>query len=159
MAAALPKRAAPKDPRRFVADPLAAPTKLFADERVNREVVADATGIGSELHPVVYRVVIASATVFLVASWWGFGGGGMDLLFAPATLIFLMMCAIPMIFHLVGSRVDNGQKDLLAFLNDRIETGAGPLSGAQILVQIAIIPVCLAFAAVALAIISRSVGA
>jgi hypothetical protein len=72
-------------------------------------------------------------------------------------LILAVLIVIPTLLHLVGR---GGNKDIPLddFLDGRVETPSGPLSGRQAWFQIAMIPIALAFAAVCFAIENAIVG-
>jgi len=67
--------------------------------------------------------------------------------------IFAVFAALPTLIFLAGrseARADGDRKPqtIDQFVNDRIETGSGPLSGTQAWLQIAVIPASLALAAI-----------
>jgi hypothetical protein len=119
---------------------------------------------GSELHPTVYASLLAGIGIFVMASWLAFGlDGETDYLLMIVGFVFAAFAALPMLISSAGrrtTRADSVRKPVTIdqFVNGRIETGSGLLSGGQAWLQIAIIPLSLALAAILIGLASAFAG-
>jgi hypothetical protein len=115
---------------------------------------------GVELHPKVYASLLISTVVFVIASWLAFcPDGETDYLLLIVGLVFAAFTALPALIFLAGRRAARAggmrrQQTLEQFMETRIETGSGTQTGRQAWLQIAIIPLCLAVAAILIGLAS-----
>jgi hypothetical protein len=115
---------------------------------------------GGELHPKVYGSLLVSTVTFVVASWLAFGRDGeTDYLLLIVGLVFFGFTILPVLIFLSARRAAraggaNTDQSLDQFMDSRVETGSGALTGRQAWLQIAIIPLCLAAAAILIGLAS-----
>jgi hypothetical protein len=113
----------------------------------SRQVTGQATGI----HPVVFEIAIGAVLWFLAVVWIAFAGnGGVNLDLAIVTLF----CAIFVsLFLLVASLTEGDsrwptrQTSFSEFLDSDVAIGGETMRGRDVLIEIALVPVVLAFAA------------
>ena len=116
--------------------------------------------LGGELHPRVYGSLLVSIFIFVMASWLAFGRDGeTDYLLLIVGFIFAVFAALPTLIFLAGrsearAAGERKPKTIDEFVNDRIETASGPLTGRQAWLQIAVIPLSLALAAILIGLAS-----
>jgi hypothetical protein len=105
---------------------------------------------GVEFPVAVYVSVIGAFGWILLASWFAFGSGTeADLSLGIATVLGIVFFALPIIMYEVGAaRFRAEHQRLDDFLGAPVETATGALTGAQAWLQILIIPLTLAFAAI-----------
>jgi hypothetical protein len=106
----------------------------------------------AEFPKAVYLSVVAAFGFILVASWAAFGGGAdADLSLGFATVLAVVFFALPIVMHkTAASRSADKPPALDEFLHSRVDTATGSLCGAEAWLQILIIPLAMAFAAVAI---------
>jgi len=109
---------------------------------------------GLELHPKVYGSVLVSVVIFMISAWVAFGRDGeTDYLLLIVGLVFAIFAALPTLIFLAGRRAARGggerkAQSLKDFMESRVETGSGQLAGRQAWLQVAVIPLSLALAAI-----------
>ncbi len=105
----------------------------------------------TSVHPIVVEIVIAAAVWFIAVTWLDFArGSGVDLDLAIVTLFFVIFFALFLLTATYGRddpRWRLPATSFRAFLRARIGTATGPLRGRDVLLEIALVPVALAFAA------------
>ncbi len=108
------------------------------------------SGFGEELPVAVYRSVLLGFAVMLLIAWMSFGGFvGTDLDLVVVTVLFAVFLLLPVIMHrTAAARAEGQQPDLKRFLASPFETATGPLAAREAWLQIALIPVALAIAAI-----------
>jgi hypothetical protein len=106
--------------------------------------------LGAEFPAAVYLSVIAAFACILVASWLAFGRDPeADLGLAVATVLGIVFFALPIIMcRTAAARFSIQPKQFDSFLSSKVETATGTLTGSQAWLQVLIIPVTLAFAAI-----------
>jgi hypothetical protein len=107
---------------------------------------------GAEFPKVVYRSVVAAFGFILAASWAAFGGGAdADLSLGFATVLTIVFFALPILMRRTAA-TRSGDKPMALddFIHSHVETATGPLTGAEAWLQVLIIPLVLAFAALAI---------
>lgn len=116
-------------------------------DSASRQVTAQATGI----HPVAFAIAIGAVLWFLVVVWTAFGGnGGIDFDLAIVTLfcaIFVSLFLLVASLATGDSRWPTRQTSLRAFLDSDVAIGSGTMRGRDVLIEITLVPVVLAFAA------------
>jgi hypothetical protein len=107
---------------------------------------------GVEFPVVVYLSVVAAFAWILLASWLAFGADTeADLGLAVATLLGIVFFALPIImFRTATRRFGVRRQRLDDFLCSTVDTATGRLTGSQAWLQILVIPLVLAFAAIAI---------
>jgi hypothetical protein len=116
-------------------------------DTASRHVAGQATGI----HPIVFEIAIGAVLWFIVVVWTAFAGnGGIDFYLAIVTLFCAMFVSL---FLLVASlatgdsRWPARQTSFSAFLDSDVAIGGETMRGRDVLIEIALVPVVLAFAA------------
>jgi len=110
----------------------------------------DSSGLGDELPVAVYQSILIGFACMLAAAWVAFGRvGGTDLDLAVVTVLCTVFLLLPVILHRVAAaRTGVKQHDLERFLAQPFETATGPVSAREVWLQVALIPVALAVAAI-----------
>jgi hypothetical protein len=108
------------------------------------------SGFGEELPVAVYRSVFLGFACMLVVAWLAFGGAvGTDLDLGVVTVLCAIFLLLPLLMHHVAAaRAERPQPDLKGFLSSRFETATGSVSAWEAWLQIVLIPIALAIAAV-----------
>ncbi|MGH6826989.1 hypothetical protein, partial [Methyloceanibacter sp.] len=111
----------------------------------------------TSVHPVAIEVALAAALWFIAVTWVSFARGAeVDWDLVVVTLFFIFFFAL---FLFTASR---GLKDprwrqrntsFREFLDSEVETATGPMRGREVLLEIAVMPVALAFAATVIGLI------
>lgn len=103
------------------------------------------------IHPTVFKIAKAAVVWFLAVVWIAFASkGGIDL---DLTIVTLFCVIFVSLFLLVASLAEGDwrwparQTSLRAFLDSDIAIGSGTMRGRDVLIEIAMVPVALAFAA------------
>jgi len=124
----------------------------------SNHVKAQATGI----HPIVFEIAIGAVLWFLAVTWIAFAGkGGIDLDLAVVTLFCTMFVSL---FLLVASLNERDSRwpakhtNLCTFLDSDVQIGSGTMRGRNVLIEIAMIPVTLAFAATLIGLVWMILG-
>jgi hypothetical protein len=106
----------------------------------------------SGMHPVVIEISLAAAIWFLVVTWISFAWGGeIDYLLVIVTLFFGMFFGLfPLTasYTVHDSRWSVRETGFRDFLKSDVGIGSGTMRGRDALIEAALIPVALAFAAV-----------
>jgi hypothetical protein len=107
---------------------------------------------GAEFPAAVHLSVIVAFAWILVASWLTFGAGTeADLGLAIATLLGIVFFALPIILYTTATHRFSAQRQRLdEFLYAPVDTATGKLTGSQAWLQVLVIPLVLAFAALAI---------
>jgi hypothetical protein len=104
---------------------------------------------GEEFPAAVYASAIGAFGLILLASWLAFGTAGTGLELAVASALGLIFFTLPVLMcRLVRPRKPRVGLDF--FLASRVEIATGTLTGFEAWLQVLIIPLALAFAAVAI---------
>jgi hypothetical protein len=107
---------------------------------------------GAEFHKAIYRSVVIAFAWIMMASWLAFGGRtGTNLDLAVASLLFTVILSLPIIICKTAAAHRRKQSmPLQQFLAARVDTATGEVSGAEAWLQVLLIPLALAFAALAI---------
>jgi hypothetical protein len=110
------------------------------------------SGFGEELPVAVYQSILLGFAGMLAVAWLTFGRTtGTDLDLGVVSVLCAVFLLLPLIMHRVAAaRAARDQPDLHRFLAAPFETATGPLSPREAWLQVALIPVALAVAAVAI---------
>jgi hypothetical protein len=105
---------------------------------------------GAEFPKAVYRSVVGAFAAVVVVAWLTFGGGSdADLTLAFASVLTVVLFALPILVRrTAAARSTDKPESLDAFLGSRVDTATGLLAGGEAWLQILIIPLTLAMAAV-----------
>jgi len=110
---------------------------------------AEATEVG--VHPIAVETALAAALWFIAMVWIAFAAGPeIDYLLVIVTLFFMMFFTL---FLLLASdsvkdpRWPSRTMRLREFLRSKVAIGSSTMSGRDVLIETALIPVALAFAA------------
>jgi hypothetical protein len=103
------------------------------------------------VHPVIVKIALGAATWFLAVTWLAFGwGGDTDFLLAIVILFFVIFFTLFLLtasYSVKDPRWPVRETSFREFLGSEIGVGGGTMSGRDVLIETAIIPVTLAFAA------------
>lgn len=134
----------------------------------SKPVVPSSTGLhpkpdelpGGELPRAVYRSVVAAFIWMIAAAWITFGRGReADFALTAASLLILIFLMLPFIIYVTATHhMKAKQETLQHFLRSEVDTATGPLSGREVWVEIAIIPIALALAATLIGIVYAFTG-
>jgi hypothetical protein len=103
------------------------------------------------VHPIVVKIAIAAVLWFLAVTWFAFAGRGgvnwdltvVSLFFAIFFTLFLLLAS----FSVADPRWPTRSASLREFMTSRVGLATGEESGRDVLIEIALVPVALAFAA------------
>ena len=103
------------------------------------------------VHPIVIKIAVGAAVWFVAISWLAFAWGPeIDYLLVIVTLFFatfLTLFLLTASFSLHDSRWPVRRTSFREFLKSNVRIGRGTMSGREVLIEIALIPVVLAFGA------------
>jgi hypothetical protein len=107
---------------------------------------------GAEFPAVVYLSVVAAFGWILLTSWLAFGrDADADLGLAIASVLGIVFFALPIImYRTAAARFATPRKQLEEFLRSQVQTATGTLTGSQVWLQVLMIPLTLALAAIAI---------
>jgi hypothetical protein len=107
---------------------------------------------GVEFPAAVYLSVVVAFAWILLVSWLAFGAGAeADLGLAIATVLGLVFFALPILMYRTGAHRFSAERQRLDdFLGSPVDTATGRLTGRQAWLQVLVIPLTLAFAAIAI---------
>ena len=112
-----------------------------------RQPTAPETGV----HPIVIKIAVVAAVWFLVTSRLAFAWGPeIDYLLVIVTLFFAFFFTLFLLtafFSVHESRWPVRRTSFREFLKSNIRIGSGTMSGREVLIEIALLPVALAFGA------------
>jgi hypothetical protein len=109
------------------------------------------------VHPVAIEIALAAALWFIAVTWVSFARGPeVDWDLVVVTLFFVFFFAL---FLFTASHALNDPRwrqrktSFREFLDSEVGTDTGPMRGREVLIEIAVIPVSLAFAATLIGVI------
>jgi hypothetical protein len=110
---------------------------------------------GVEFPVAVYLSVVAAFAWILLASWLAFGADTeADLGLGIATVLGIVFIALPILMYGTATRRFRVQRQRLDdFLGSPVDTATGRLTGSQAWLQVLVIPLVLAFAAIAFGLV------
>ena len=113
------------------------------------------------VHPAVIKIALSAVAWFLAVAWLDFSGGPeVDLVLAVVTGLFIMFFTL---FLLTASMVINDPRwkqpkaRFSEFLNDEVPIDGGTMRGRDVLIHVALLPVCLAIAATLIGLVWSTV--
>jgi hypothetical protein len=105
----------------------------------------------SGVHPVVFKIAIGAVLWFLIVVWTAFAGkGGIDFYLTIVTLfcaLFVSLFVLVASFTTADSRWPGRPTSFRKFLDSDVGIGSETMHGRDVLIEIALMPVVLAFAA------------
>ena len=126
------------------------PQLLYSEGRQQtsqQQQTARETGV----HPIVIKIAVGAAVWFLVTSWLAFAWGPeIDYLLVIVTLFFAFFFTLFLLtasFSVHDSRWPVRRTSFREFLKSKIRIDRGTMSGREVLIEIALLPVALAFGA------------
>ena len=103
------------------------------------------------VHPIVIKIAVGAAVWFVAISWLAFAWGPeIDYLLVIVTLFFVIFFTLFLLtasFSVHDSRWPVRRTSFREFLKSNVRIGRGTMSGREVLIEIALIPVVLAFGA------------
>jgi hypothetical protein len=103
------------------------------------------------VHPIVVKIAIGAVLWFLAVTWLAFSAkGGVDVDLTVVTLFFAIFFTLFLLlasFSLDDPRWPTRHTSLRQFLNSNVGLATGKERGRDVLIEIALVPVTLAFAA------------
>jgi hypothetical protein len=116
-------------------------------DTASKQPAGKTTGV----HPVVFKIAIGAVLWFLVVVWTAFAGkGGIDFYLTIVTLfcaLFVSLFVLVASFTTGDQRWPGRQTSFRAFLDSDVGIGSETMHGRDVLIEIALMPVVLAFAA------------
>ena len=111
----------------------------------------------TSVHPVAIEIALAAALWFIAVTWVSFARGPqVDWDLAVVTLFFVFFFALFLFtasHALKDPRWRQRKTSFREFLESEVGTNTGPMRGREVLLEIAVIPVSLAFAATLIGVI------
>jgi hypothetical protein len=103
------------------------------------------------VHPLVIKIALGAAVWFIVTSWLAFAWGPeIDYLLVIVTLFFAIFFTLFLLtasFSVHDTRWPVRRMSFREFLKSNVRIGRGTMSGRDVLIEIALIPVALAIGA------------
>jgi fatty acid desaturase len=130
-------------------DKLYAPAPAGGTPEASSAVHKQASEVG--VHPMIVKIALCAAVWFLAVTWLAFGwGGDTDFLLAIVILFFTIFFTLFLLtasYSVKDPRWPVRETSFREFLGSEVGIGGGTMSGRDVLIETAIIPVTLAFAA------------
>ena len=124
---------------------------LLNSDQAKQTSLPQQTPAETGVHPIVIRIAVGAAVWFVAISWLAFAWGPeIDYLLVIVTLffaIFLTLFLLTASFSLHDSRWPVRRTSFREFLKSNVRIGRDTMSGREVLIEIALIPVVLAFGA------------
>jgi hypothetical protein len=115
--------------------------------RVASETKDSQTATETGVHTVVAEIAVGAALWFIVMAWLDFARGGeIDYLLVIVTLFFALFL-LTASYSLHDPRWPLRDTSFREFLRAKVGTATGTMRGRDVLIEIALVPVSLAFAA------------
>lgn len=115
------------------------------------------TAAETGVHPIVAEIAVGAALWFIAMSWLDFARGGeIDYLLVIVTLFFVLFFALFLLtasYSLHDPRWPLRDTSFREFLRAKVGTATGTLRGRDVLIEIALVPVSLAFAATVIGLV------
>ncbi len=103
------------------------------------------------VHPIVVKIAIGAVLWFLAVTWLAFAAkGGVDVDLTVVTLFFAIFFTLFLLlasFSVNDPRWPTKQTSLREFLNSNVGLATGDERGRDVLIEIALVPIALAFGA------------
>lgn len=125
--------------------------------RVASETKDSQTATETGVHTVVAEIAVGAALWFIVMAWLDFARGGeIDYLLVIVTLFFVLFFALFLLtasYSLHDPRWPLRDTSFREFLRAKVGTATGTMRGRDVLIEIALVPVSLAFAATVIGLV------
>jgi hypothetical protein len=122
-----------------------------------KEALPPVTGV----HPAVIKIALSAVAWFLAVAWLDFSGGPeVDLVLAVVTGLFIMFFTLILLtasMVISDPRWKQPKVRFSEFLNDEVPVDGGTMRGGDVLIHIALLPVCLAIAATLIGLVWSTV--
>ena len=135
--------------------------RTFIDEAQSAQIPAEAadsrTPTETGVHAVVVEIAVGAALWFIVMAWLDFARGGeIDYLLVIVTLFFVIFFVLFLLtasYSLHDARWPLRDTSFREFLRAKVGTATGTMRGRDVLIEIALVPVSLAFAATVIGLV------
>jgi hypothetical protein len=135
--------------------------RTFIDEAQSAQVPAETTDSRTPtetgVHTAVVEIAVGAALWFIVMAWLDFARGGeIDYLLVIVTLFFVLFFALFLLtasYSLHDPRWPLRDTSFREFLRAKVGTATGTMRGRDVLIEIALVPVSLAFAATVIGLV------
>jgi hypothetical protein len=125
--------------------------QLLHSEEPQQTSQSQQTATEPGVHPIAIKIAVGAAMWFVVTSWLAFAWGPeIDYLLVIVTLFFAIFFTLFLLtasFSVHDARWPVRRTSFHDFLNSDIRIGRGTMRGREVLIEIALIPVALAFGA------------
>ena len=125
--------------------------------RIASETKDSQTATETGVHTVVAEIAVGAALWFIVMAWLDFARGGeIDYLLVIVTLFFVMFFGLFLLtasYSLHDPRWPLRDTSFREFLRAKVGTATGTMRGRDVLIEIALVPVSLAFAATVIGLV------
>ncbi len=125
--------------------------------RIAPETKDSRTATETGVHTVVAEIAVGAALWFIVMAWLDFARGGeIDYLLVIVTLFFVMFFGLFLLtasYTLHDPRWPLRDTSFREFLRAKVGTATGTMRGRDVLIEIALVPVSLAFAATVIGLV------
>lgn len=125
--------------------------------RIAPETKDSQTATETGVHTVVAEIAVGAALWFIVMAWLDFAHGGeIDYLLVIVTLFFVMFFGLFLLtasYTLHDPRWPLRDTSFREFLRAKVGTATGTMRGRDALIEIALVPVSLAFAATVIGLV------
>lgn len=125
--------------------------QLLHSEQTQQTSQPQPTAAETGVHPLVIKIAVGAAVWFVVTSWLAFAWDSeIDYLLVIVTLFFAIFFTLFLLtasFSVHDARWPVRHTSFREFLKSNIRIGRGTMSGREVLFEIALIPVALAFGA------------
>jgi hypothetical protein len=125
--------------------------------RIAPETKDSQTATETGVHTVVAEIAVGAALWFVVMAWLDFARGGeIDYLLVIVTLFFVMFFGLFLLtasYSLHDPRWPLRDTSFREFLRAKVGTATGTMRGRDVLIEIALVPVSLAFAATVIGLV------
>ena len=125
--------------------------------RIAPETKDSQTATETGVHTVVAEIAVGAALWFIVMAWLDFARGGeIDYLLVIVTLFFVIFFGLFLLtasYSLHDPRWPLRDTSFREFLRAKVGTATGTMRGRDVLIEIALVPVSLAFAATVIGLV------
>jgi hypothetical protein len=120
-------------------------------DQTPKQVGDSSEPVEAGVHPIVVKIALAAVLWFLAVTWLAFAGsGGVDIDLTIVTLFFAIFFTLFLLlasFSVADPRWPTRNTSVREFLTSKVGLATGTESGRDVLIEIALVPVVLAFAA------------
>ena len=124
---------------------------LLNSDQAKQTSLPQQTPAETGVHPIAIKIAVGAAVWFVAISWLAFAWGPeIDYLLVIVTLFFAIFFTLFLLtasFSVHDSRWPVRRTSFRQFLKSNVRIGSGTMSGREVLIEIALIPVVLALGA------------